>query len=73
MDVGWDKLVFFLFGDHELIQYIGAFVTEVVGFGFKTALFQECLDFDVCGKQTGSCPSFQRLGEDFVGIIAIRD
>ena len=34
MDVGWDELAILVFGVHELLQYIGAFVVEVVDFGF---------------------------------------
>jgi len=49
MDVGWDDLVIFVFRVHELLQYIGAFIVEVVDLGFKAALFQEVLDFDICG------------------------
>jgi len=58
MGVGWDKLVFFFFGDHELLQDIAVFVVEVVDLGFESALFQECLDVYICGEQIRSCPIF---------------
>ena len=73
MDVGWDELVFFVFGDHELLQDIGAFVVEVVYLGFESALFQEYLDFNIGCKKIRSCPSFQRLGEDCVGVVVVCD
>ena len=73
MDVGWDELVFFVFGYHELIQDIGAFVVEVLDLGFESALFQECLDFYICSEQVRSCPSFQRLSEDCVRVVVVRN
>ena len=73
MDVGWDELVFLVFRDHELLQDIGAFVVEVVYLGFESALFQKCLNFNMGCEQVRSCPSFQRLGEDCVGFVAVRD
>ena len=73
MDMGWNDLVFFVFGDHELLQDIGVFVVEVVDLGFDSALFQECLDFYICGEQIRYCPSFQRLSEDCAGVAVVHN
>jgi len=73
MDVGCDKLVYFVFGDHELLQDIGAFVVEIVDLEFDSALFQDFIDFYVRGEQVWFYSSSQWLGEDYVGIVVVRD
>ena len=71
MDVGSDELVFLVFGDHELLQDIMAFIVEVVYLEFESTLFQECLDCNIGCEQVRLCPSSQRLGEDFVGVVVV--
>ena len=73
MDVGWDKMVFFVFGNHELLQDIGAFVVEVVYLGFESSLFQEFMVFYIRGEQVWFCSIFFRLGEDCVRVVFVRD